>query len=99
MEDQQQFYGRPVDNSVMTIKDWLITMLITAIPLVGIVMLFVWAFSDGTNVNKSNYAKATLIWFVIVAIISIIFAIMFFGLIFSGANEISQGLREMENMN
>lgn len=99
MEDHQQVYVRQIDNSVMTIKDWLITMLITAIPLVGIIMLFVWAFSDGTNVNKSNYAKASLIWLVIVAVLSILFVIMFFGIIFGSANEISQGLREMENMN
>ena len=46
-------------------KDWVITILISAIPLVGFVMLFVWAFGSGENPNKANWAKATLIWFVI----------------------------------
>ena len=62
---------------VMSVKDWIITMLISFIPLVGFVMLFVWAFSSGENPNKSNWAKAALIW---VAIWSV-FAIIFYGAI------------------
>ena len=46
----------------MSTKDWIITMLISFIPLVGFVMLFVWAFGSGENPNKSNWAKAALIW-------------------------------------
>ena len=55
MENQEQ-------ASVMSVKDWIITILISAIPFVGFIMLFVWAFSSGNNPNKSNWAKATLIW-------------------------------------
>jgi len=47
---------------VMSVKDWIITILITAIPLVGFIMLFVWAFGSNENPNKTNWAKATLIW-------------------------------------
>lgn len=67
---------------VMSIKDWMITILITAIPLVGFVMLFVWAFGGGsTNPNKQNWAKATLIWFaIIIALYLIVF--MIFGAAF-----------------
>lgn len=50
---------------VMSVKDWLITYLIMIIPIVGFVMLFVWAFGSDTNPNKANWAKASLIWFVI----------------------------------
>ncbi|PZE22867.1 hypothetical protein CBW46_000850 [Paenibacillus xerothermodurans] len=46
---------------VMSVKDWLITLLISMIPIAGIVMFFVWAFGDNTNLNKKNYAKAVLI--------------------------------------
>jgi uncharacterized membrane protein YdbT with pleckstrin-like domain len=52
---------------VMSIKDWMITILITAIPIVGFIMLFVWGFGGGSvNPNKQNWAKATLLWFVII---------------------------------
>jgi hypothetical protein len=47
---------------VLSVKDWIITILITAIPIVGIIMLFVWAFGSNENPNKSNWAKASLIW-------------------------------------
>lgn len=51
---------------VMSVKDWLITTLICAIPMVGFVMLFVWAFGSDGNPNRANWAKAALIWMVIV---------------------------------
>jgi hypothetical protein len=59
-------------TQVMSVKDWVITILIAAIPLVGFIMLFVWAFGSGENANKSNWAKATLIW------VAIGFVLMFF---------------------
>ena len=34
------------DTRVMSVSDWLVTLLIMIIPLVNIIMLFVWAFSD-----------------------------------------------------
>lgn len=55
METQQQL-------KVMSVQDWVITILISAIPLVGFIMLFIWAFGSNENVNKANWAKATLIW-------------------------------------
>ena len=61
----------------MSVGDWFITILITAIPLVGMIMLLVWAFSPNTNINKANWAKATLIWMVI----GIIFAFFIFGVL------------------
>jgi len=53
-------------ESVMSVKDWLITMLIISIPLVGFIMIFVWAFGDNTNKNKANWAKASLLLILII---------------------------------
>ncbi len=50
----------------MSIKDWFITVLITAIPIVGFIMLFVWGFGGNVNLNKQNWAKATLLMIVVV---------------------------------
>ena len=47
--------------------------LILAIPLVNIVMLFVWAFGGGVNKTKANYCKASLIWIAIAIAMWIIF--------------------------
>ena len=60
------------NNEVMSVKDWFLTLFITAIPLVGFIMLFVWAFGNGTNQNKANYAKAGLI----LAAIAVVFYIL-----------------------
>lgn len=62
---------------VMSVQDWVITFLIMAIPLVGFVMLFVWAFGSDTNQNKANFAKGALIWMAIVVVLYIIIFAVF----------------------
>lgn len=74
MLDQPETQGAPV----MKLTDWLIVFLITSIPLVNIIMLFVWAFGGGNhNPNKVNFAKAALLWFVIIFAIYFVFGILF----------------------
>lgn len=68
----------------MSVKDWLITLLIMAIPIVGIVMLFVYAFGGNENVNRQNWAKAQLIFAAIIIGLVILFSIIF-GSIFAAA--------------
>ena len=63
----------------MTIGDWLITLVITYIPFVGLIMLFVWAFGGDTHPSKKTWAQATLIMFAIM----IVLAILFFSLLAS----------------
>lgn len=67
MENQEK------NKSVVSIGDWIITMIIMVIPLVNIIMLFVWAFGSNTAESKANWAKASLIFAVLGIIISIIF--------------------------
>lgn len=63
---------------LMTVKDWMLTLFLCMIPLVNLVLLFVWAFSDNSNPNKRNYARASLILSAIVIGLYLIFAIVFF---------------------
>lgn len=67
---------------VMTVKDWIITSIITMIPGIGFVMLFVWAFGSGTNPNKANWAKALLIVTVAFFALMVLFSTLFGGLAF-----------------
>lgn len=62
----QEYLRKP-----LSVGEWFITILVIAIPLVGFVMLFVWAFSANTNVNRANYAKATLLWMVVAIFIAL----------------------------
>jgi hypothetical protein len=69
---------------VMSVKDWAITIFITGIPFVGIIMLFVWAFSSGNNPNKQNFAKGALIIAAIFIALYILFMLVFGAALFSG---------------
>lgn len=64
-----------MDNEEVSLGNWLLTMLLMIIPIVNIVMLFVWAFGGNTAKSKSNWAKAQLIWMLITIVLSIIFSI------------------------
>ena len=57
---------------IVSVKEWLITNLILMIPMVNLVMIFVWAFNSNTNPNKANYFKAALILFVIYLVLAVV---------------------------
>ncbi len=72
------------EAEVISTKDWLITLIISAIPVVNIIMFFIWAFGDQTNPNKANWAKASLLWMVIVTglviLLYVLIAVVIFGI-------------------
>ena len=81
MENQEQI------KSVISTKDWVITLIIAAIPLVGFIMLFVWGFGSGTNENKANFAKAALIVYAIMIGIYMLFMLVFGAAILGGMGD------------
>ena len=78
MEQQLQHPSQPPAEP-LSVKDWFLTLLITYIPLVGLVMLLVWAFDSNTNPTKKNFAKASLLWMVVGIALAIIFFVLFMG--------------------
>lgn len=56
----------------MTFGDWMVTTLVLLIPIVNVVALIYWAASSGTNINKQNYARASIAWFFISLVILLI---------------------------
>ncbi len=52
----------------MTIGDWMITLLILAIPIVNIIMYLVWGLGSSGNVNRKTFCQASLIWFLILVV-------------------------------
>lgn len=65
------------ENAPVSLGDWLITLIVLAIPIVGIVMMFVWGFSDNTHPSKRNYCRAVLI----LALIMLVFWFLIFATI------------------
>jgi len=62
-------------EKVYGVMQWFGTFLLMFIPVVNIILLFVWAFSNRVNKNKKNWAIASLF---IVAIVTVLVIILYF---------------------
>jgi cytochrome bd-type quinol oxidase subunit 2 len=49
------------ERNYVSVGSWMWMMFVTAIPIVGVIMIFVWAFS-GANESRKNYYRAILAW-------------------------------------
>jgi cytochrome bd-type quinol oxidase subunit 2 len=65
------------ESASLSVGDWLVTFLITCIPVVGLIFIIIWA-SDNNNKTKKNWAIASLIWGLIVTVITIIIYVTIF---------------------
>lgn len=74
----------------ISVGDWMITLLITGIPLIGLIMLFVWSFGGGTHPDKASFARAALIWFAIGIVLSILMTMILGVSLFSIFNDAAQ---------
>lgn len=78
---QEQPYQnfKNIDNSPLSMGQYLIMLLLMSIPLVNIILLFVWGFGD-YNINKKNFARAYLILMTIGIVLIILFIIFLFSI-------------------
>ena len=75
--------GRPPHNFMsnknsshyVSVGSWMWMMFVTAIPIVGVVMVFVWAFT-GENESRKNYYRAILAWVLIFAALFVLLAML-----------------------
>ena len=74
---QEQNNNEHQKSNVLSIGDWMVTLLISAIPFVNLIMMFVWAFDSSTNPNKANWAKASLIFLCIGVVFAIVITLIF----------------------
>lgn len=63
---------------VVSTGEWVASKFLLLVPIVNIIFLLVWAFNKSENKNKSNWAKATLIVYVLRLFIYILIILMFF---------------------
>ena len=66
-------------EQTVSMGEWFVTGLLMCIPVVNIVMIFVWAFSSNTKPSKANFFRLYLILAVIGIAISI--ALYFMGVL------------------
>lgn len=92
----QQFYAPPAQYNIpapeseraVSIGDWILTFILLLLPVVNIVMMFVWAFSSNTPKSKSNFFKAYLIVVGVMLLLAIIATAVLFSLGYSFASYI-----------
>jgi len=79
--DQQlnNFSSSEPEANVMDLGEWVLTVFISFLPLIGLIMLIVWSLSSRINPNKRNWARATLIIYLLFTVIYLIFMLLFFG--------------------
>jgi Na+/melibiose symporter-like transporter len=53
------------DRNYMSVGGWMFIMLVAALPVVGWIMVLIWAFS-GDNETRKNYFRAILVWILVV---------------------------------
>ncbi|QKS46618.1 hypothetical protein HUB94_17620 [Paenibacillus cellulosilyticus] len=73
----------PKVAEVVSVKEWLVSSLIMLIPIVNIIMMFVWAFGGNANPNKANYFKAALLMALIVLVLYVVIIVVIVGAIAS----------------
>ncbi|MDX5586671.1 MAG: hypothetical protein QNK20_17420 [Aureibaculum sp.] len=65
-------------SQIMSYKEWALTIFISSLPLIGFIMLLVWAFGDEANIHKKNWAKGSLL-LALIALIMVFFFLFVFG--------------------
>ena len=71
------------NTPIVSTGEWVASKFLLLIPVVNIIFLFIWAFNKAENKNKSNWAKATLIVYILRVFIYMIIIIMFFSFFMS----------------
>jgi len=77
------------EDNIISVKKYLGYMVLFSIPVVGFIMLIIKGFVDKKNKNISNFAKANLIFSLIITIFSILAIILPVALLYLGSKEIA----------
>ena len=52
-------------DAPLTVLDFFLMSLLSFVPIIGFIILLIWAFSGNANINRKNYARAALIWILV----------------------------------
>jgi Na+/melibiose symporter-like transporter len=77
------------ERNYISVKSWMVMICVTVIPIVGQLMVLVWAFT-GENESRKNYFRAILAWMVIV--VTAVVALVVLGTVLGGASPLLKHL-------
>ena len=69
------------DTSPLKMSDYLLMFFVACIPLVNLILLLIWSFSSGVNVNRRNFSRAYLIITLIAWVLYFVLLVGFIGII------------------
>ena len=56
---------QPYQRNELSVGDWILTLIVLAVPLVNVVMYLYWAFSSSAHPTRRNFSRASLVLFAI----------------------------------
>lgn len=56
------------DSKTLGVGEWMLVIFAFLIPLVNIVFMAMWAFSSEGNVHRRNFARASMLWLIILLV-------------------------------
>lgn len=74
-QPQYNTYSNYNIDEPLSVGQYIGIFLLSAIPIAGFILMLVWAFSSNENTNKKNYARATLILYLVALGLWILLAI------------------------
>ena len=77
----------------MKIKNWIPVFILSAIPVVNLIMLLVWSFSSRTNKSKQSFARLCLICTLILVVLAVIAAILMQSVFHMNFSNLLQGIK------
>lgn len=77
MENSQESTALPLDQRPLSYKRWALYIFLSGLPLIGLILMLVWAFGSEGNIHRKAWAKGMLLIYVIVIVLSILFATIF----------------------
>ncbi|MDD6194361.1 MAG: hypothetical protein PUB19_05640 [Lachnospiraceae bacterium] len=78
LEDEELDLDDPVKMS-----EWVLSILLAAIPIVNIVCLCVWAFGKNAKPSRKTWARAKLVWLLVQVVLLAIVGAFLIGLLAS----------------
>jgi hypothetical protein len=82
----------PSDLYIPNFKDWLINVIVASIPVVGLVLLIIWALEKDPRYQiRKNWSSAMLVWQLIVLVLCLLMWFVFFAFFMAATSTQSQG--------
>ena len=68
------------ESEEVSVSEWIITIIITVIPIVNVIMYLIWAFGNNAKPSKANWAKASIIVFAGIITAYLLFFVVVMGI-------------------